>query len=203
MKQTVRPSVGPTASADVPPVTASSAGMSLDAARLREASDQAGGQLLDTVRLRLREIRAFVAAEDVPKETDAAWAKQASHAPHGAARLPSTARWGPVAEAYREVAASVARGDLVQAASRLREAERLDAQTRRRAPWALPELPADSGPRVVPRAFATPQDIPPDISALADQIALREGAVPRPGVLEDLDPRAPRAATDEADDELD
>lgn len=203
MKQIVRPTLGPTASPGGAQATASQSGMGLEATRLRAASDEVGGQLLDTVRLRLHELRTFVEAEDVPKETDAAWAKVASHAPHGAARLPSTGRWGVVAEAYRAVAAAVARGDLVQAASRLREAERLDTLARRRAPWILPELPSDPGPRTVPRVFATPGDVPPDISALADQIALREGALPRPGVLDDLDRRAPRAAHDEADDELD
>jgi hypothetical protein len=51
--------------------------------------------------------------------------------------------------------------------------------------------------------FATPRDIPRDISTLADQIALREGALPRPGVRDDLEPRAPRGPEPEDDDELD
>ena len=203
MKQSVRPAPDHAPSTPASTIPLAQSSMSIEGARLRGASDEAAETLLDTVRDRLLELASFVHAEDVPKETDADWAHAASHAAHGSARLPSTGRWGGVAEAYRAAAASVGRGDLVQAASRLREAERLDARARRQAPWALPTLAEAAFPRTVPRTFATPRDIPQDISSLADQIALREGALPRPGVLDDLEAHPQRAPEPEDDDELD
>lgn len=203
MKQSVRP--GPDRPLQTPEsaVPLANPSSSLEAARLRGASDETAETLLATIRARLREVATFTKAEDVQAETDADWSKAASHAPNGLARLPSTGRWGVVAEAYRAAAAAVARGDLVQAASRLRDAEHLDARTRRAAPWTLPELVEGAFPRMVPRAFATPRDVPPDISALADQIALREGRQPRPGVLEDLEVRPESAPEPEDNDDLD
>ncbi len=203
MKQSVRPTPDRAPSTPASTVPLAQSSISVDGARLRAASDQAAEVMLDDIRDHLRGLAGFVQAEDVPMQTDADWAHAASHAAHGSARLPSTGRWGAVAEAYRAAASAVARGDLMQAASRLRDAERLDARARRQAPWPLPTLSEDAFPRTVPRTFATPRDIPQDISALADQIALREGALPRPGVLDDLEAQPQRAPEPEDDDELD